>query len=80
LSSSSADAYSATDSVDFGKNLAVAFILFGLGAIGILIWQVQSPIFHTILDTSVFLPAGLSRSFSGISASAQASRWPGFWP
>jgi len=59
LSSSSADAYSATDSVDFGKNLAVAFILFGLGAIGILIWQVQSPIFHTILDTSVFLASGL---------------------
>jgi signal transduction histidine kinase/CheY-like chemotaxis protein len=30
-----------------------------VGAAGILIWQVQSPIFHTILDTSAFLTSGL---------------------
>lgn len=33
--------------------------MFGLGAAGILTWQVQSPIFHTILDTSAFLTSGL---------------------
>ena len=33
--------------------------MFGLGATGILVWQVQSPIFHTILDTSAFLTSGL---------------------
>lgn len=45
--------------MDFGKNLAIAFVLFGLGAAGILVWRVQSPIFHTILDTSAFLTSGL---------------------
>jgi len=59
LASSSADAYSIIAGVDFGKNLAIAFIMFALGAAGILIWQVQSPIFHTILDTSAFLASGL---------------------
>src|SRR5215831_17820448 len=51
--------YGAAGGVDFGKNLAIAFILFGVGAAGILTWQVQSPIFHTILDTSAFLASGL---------------------
>jgi len=45
--------------VDFGKNLAIALVMFGFGAAGILIGQVQSPIFHTILDTSAFLTSGL---------------------
>jgi len=45
--------------VDFGKNLAIALVMFGLGAAGILAGQVQSPIFHTILDTSAFLTSGL---------------------
>lgn len=48
-----------TDGVDFGKNLAIAFVMFGLGAAGILIWQPQSPIFHTILDTSAYLTSAL---------------------
>jgi two-component sensor histidine kinase len=51
--------YGTTDGVDFGKNLAIALVMFGLGAAGILTWQVQSPIFHTILDTSAFLAGGL---------------------
>jgi len=51
--------YGTTFGVDFGRNLAIAFVLFGLGAAGILTWQVQSPIFHTILDTCAFLPCGL---------------------
>lgn len=45
--------------LDFGKNLAAALVLWGVGAAGILIWQIQSPIFHTILDTSAFLTSGL---------------------
>jgi two-component sensor histidine kinase len=59
LAGSAADHNSPADSVDFGKNLAIALVLFALGAAGILIGQVQSPIFHTILDTSAFLSAGL---------------------
>ncbi|HYS46892.1 MAG TPA: MASE3 domain-containing protein, partial [Rhizomicrobium sp.] len=59
LASSSADVYGTSDSVDFGKNLAIALVMFGFGAAGILIGQVQSPIFHTILDTSAFLTSGL---------------------
>ena len=59
LASSSAAVYGTTDGVDFGKNLAIALVMFGLGAAGILTWQVQSPIFHTILDTSAFLAGGL---------------------
>lgn len=53
------DTYGAIGGVDFGKNLAIAFVMFGLGATGILAWQVQSPIFHTILDTCAFLTSGL---------------------
>lgn len=59
MASSSAVLYGTTGRVDFGKNLAIALALFGLGAAGILAWQVQSPIFHTILDTSAFLTSGL---------------------
>jgi hypothetical protein len=59
LASISVDTYGPTGGVDFGKNLAIAFGVFGLGATGILVWQVQSPIFHTILDTSAFLTSGL---------------------
>jgi len=59
LAGSSADADRTTAGVDFGKNLAIAFVLFGAGAAGILVWRVQSPIFHTILDTSAFLASGL---------------------
>src|SRR4029077_9616653 len=59
LAGSSADIDGTTFGVDFGRNLAIAFVLFGLGAAGILTWQVQSPIFHTILDTCAFLPCGL---------------------
>src|SRR4029079_7837811 len=59
LERSSADDRGTTHRVDFGKNLAIALVMFGLGATCILIWQVQSPIFHTILDTSAFLASGL---------------------
>jgi signal transduction histidine kinase/ActR/RegA family two-component response regulator len=45
--------------LDFGKNLAAALVMWGLGATAILVWQIQSPIFHTILDTSAFLTSGL---------------------
>lgn len=59
LAALSADAYGTTYGVDFGRNLAIAVVVFVLGAASILAWQVQSPIFHTILDTSAFLPSGL---------------------
>jgi len=53
------DAPDAADHVRFGKNLVIALALFGLTSAAILTWQIQSPIFHTILDTSVFLTAAL---------------------
>ncbi len=35
MAGSAAEAYSPADSVDFGKNLAIALILFALGAAGV---------------------------------------------
>ena len=49
-----------TTGVDFGRNLTIALAMLGLGAAAILIWQIQSPTFHTILDTSALLTSGLT--------------------
>jgi signal transduction histidine kinase len=46
--------------VDFGRNLTIALAMLGLGAAAILFWQIQTPTFHTILDTSAMLTSGLT--------------------
>ena len=51
--------YVPNNGLNFGLNLAIALFAFALGALVLETIGLESPIFHTILDTSVFLTGGL---------------------